>query len=362
MEQHSRWIPHSSPTLNGVDRRHVRAVMQSGFIGHGKIATELEHKFCERIGRRFAFSVLSGFHALSLALRALDLAPKSTVAMPVLTCGSVLEAVLGAGHNPRIVDIDKTRLTLDFDSIGEANDALVLPHAYGAPANVAKAVALGIPWIEDCATTPAALVDGRPAGAWGTFAIFSFGSTKYLTGGGGGMVVTDDAELAYRIEDLLRIDRRDASIWRNGIPAALPGRLPDLNASLVASQLTQLEKFVQCRMAIARVYNFALADCKDVLLPADVPGHTFFRFVCRMAGAAEEFASRLREQGIDARSSVNPWLDELCKDRSIPVGGSMKGAEYWRGHLLSLPIHPTMRDADVERVSSAVAGQLIARN
>jgi aminotransferase len=203
------------------------------------------------------------------------------------------------------------------------------------------------------------MVGGKPAGSWGTLAIFSFGSTKYLTAGAGGMVLTDDGALAARIGDLLKLDGRDPALWRHGMPAALPGRLADLNAALANAQLDRLDEFLRRRLAIASVYNSALKGIAGLQLPEGFVGHSYYRYLCRTDAPSQQVAADLYEQGIDARTAVNPWLDDALAARGVgPVGPEMRGAAWWREHLLSLPIYPGMRTADAEAVAEAAGDSL----
>ncbi len=326
-------IPHSAPTVVGGEAAAVRRSLEAGQFGYGPRARELEARFAARTGRRHAFAVLSGTHALGLALGALGLRRGATIAVPVLTCGSVVRAAEGATHTPYLCDIVAGSLTLDAARIPPHADAIVAPHAYGAPVDADALDRLGRPWIEDCATSPTARVRGRLAGAAGVASIFSFGSTKYLTGGSGGLLATDDDGLAACVEAALS----DGS-----------GRLADLNAAAVLVQLEALDTFAAARQRIAAVYDAALAGHESLTVPPADDAHGRFRYIVRTADPSAPIAETLSRQGIDARTSVNPWLDTLSP--ALP-GGPYPVADSWRAHLLSLPIHPSMREDDARRVA-----------
>ena len=252
-----------------------------------------------------------------------------------------------------LVDIDRDSQAMDPACIPTGCAAIVAPHAYGAPLDVARFEALGLPWIEDCANSPATRVANRPAGASGTLAIFSLGSTKYFTGGAGGALVTNDERLAARVSDLLDFDRATrCGDWQRSAPAALPGRLPDLNAAVALAQFDRLPEFLERRRVIAGIYRVTLKDVPGVILPRVTEGHSFYRFIVRTAKPAATTAEALRARGIDARTVVNPWLDEYAAALGQTVnGGPWPVADSWRHHLLSLPIHPGMSDADAHFVS-----------
>lgn len=335
------------PTLGADEIAAVQAAIRSGFAGYGPSAHQLEKRFCELTGRPYAFAVSSGFQALALALRALDLSRPSTVSIPVLTCGSVLAAVTTAGHEAWLADTLEHDLTMDLTDLCPNTAALVVPRPYGAPLNLKAIGAIGLPWIEDCATSPAFASE-----ASSTFAVFSFASTKYLTGGAGGMIVTRAPSLAARLRDLLDTDGQSTGgQWRNGQPLAFPGRLPDINASMALAQLTRLESFIEKRRAIASLYFDHLVDCRGLHLPIADPAHLYYRYIVRTVAPSETICMAMHQRGIDSRTSINPWLND-----SVPTGAGYRGGPWpqaarLRDHLLSLPIYPEMTNEDVRYVA-----------
>jgi len=333
----------------------VLRCLRRGFVGNGARAKELEERIRLRTGRKYAFAVLSGFHALFLAVRALDLTPGSRVCLPVLTCASVLAAVQNAGHRAVLADIEAVTLTLDVKGVPEGCAAIIAPHGYGAPVDAEAVQRIGLLWIEDCATSPATTVGGRPAGAGGTLAVFSFASTKYVTGGSGGVLVCDDDRLATRVQDLLDVDSFNKSgEWKNGWSGALPGRMADLNASLALAQLDRMGEIAFRRREIAGRYNERLQDVPGLKLPTLTPEHSVYRYIVRTETPSKGISARLRYLGIDAPTSVNPFLDRIPSTMGRVEGGPWPVADSWREHLLSLPIHPSMSDGQVELVADSL--------
>ena len=340
-------ISHSASDLGQAECDATNAVLAANHVGYGPAARQLETALGDRTNRRHAFAVLSGSHALALAISALDLEPGSRIALPVLTCMSVRNAILNAGHEPVLVDIRDADLALDVDAIPRDVAAIVAPHAYGAAVNVAALAARGIPWVEDCATSPATFALGRPAGSHGTLAVFSFGATKYLTGGAGGMLLTNDDAIAERVRGMLTEAPRGPA-FRHEPRGSQSGRMADLNAAVALVQLSRLDSLRERRQSIASRYLAALPHLTT--LPFD-ENHAYYRVIVRVDGNAHRLAERLRDAGIDARSSVNPWLDESY---GAPRG-TFPIANRWRDHLLSLPVHPRLGDDDVDAVLAALA-------
>jgi len=347
-------LSHSASCLGAEEKEAVCSTIDHNFVGYGPRAAELEREFCRRSGRKYGFAVSSGAHALSLAMRALDLPQGSLVSVPVLTCASVPGAALADGHDIWLADVDRHDLTIRPESIHPRSAAFIAPHAYGRAVDVGALERLSIPWIEDCATSPSVTIDGKSAGAFGTIAVFSLASTKYITAGGGGVLLTDDADIAARVDDLLSVDRRPGATWKKHTATPLPGRLPDLNAALALVQLSRLPDFTKKRRDIAQIYMSRLGGLGLTQHGSDTAEHTYFRFLIRTAVSSGLIAAFLQERGIDARTSINPWLDEHFAGHERISAGPFPAADYWRNNLLSLPIHPLMSLDDAEVVVEAL--------
>lgn len=334
-------VNHSSSNVGMEECESVGCVLNTNYVGYGAAGKALEQAFCSHTGKRFGFAVSSGFHAISLAIRALDLPVSSNIAIPVLTCPSLIHAIESSGHQVKLTDICADNLTLDASRVPGGTGAIIAPHAYGSAVDVEKLCQLGLPWIEDCATSPATTVLGKPAGAWGTISVFSFNSTKYITAGSGGMVLTDDFSLAEKINYLLEIDAPESSAqWIYPIPNRFPGRLSDVNSAIALTQFGRMPVFLQRRKAIADCYTSRLSGIEDFVLPASVEGHSFYRYIIRTRQRSEELVIRLRKNGVDARVAVNPWLDGIvdCECGS----DSFQNGLLWKEHMLSLPMHASL--------------------
>lgn len=318
------WAHHSRPSLGQAELDSVSSAIRAGFVGCGPANSALLDALRRRTERKHAFAVLSGTQALALALASLDLPPASPVQVPVLGCQNLLDAIGYAGHRATYADID-AGLRMTPDDRGTPRIAV---HPYGLPLD--QQLLEGNSVVEDAATSPAATSAGRR----GRVSILSFGSTKYMTGGGGGAVLTNDDECAARISDLL--GHGEYTGWQTRPQHRWPGELGDLNCALVLTQLNQLDQFKRDRRTVAKAYLDALATCSAIAQLPDFPGHTFFRFVVRTTLPADHYMDSLRSLGIDARTSVNPWLDQ--------PGARYPGANAWYDHLLSLPIHPSLVD------------------
>ncbi|CAN5788811.1 UDP-4-amino-4-deoxy-L-arabinose aminotransferase [soil metagenome] len=350
-------VAHSASDISSADQAAVQAVLAENFPGTGPRVDDLERSLALRTTRNFCSAVQSGFQGLVLALRSLDLPPMSHVALPALTCSSVASAILNAGLVPSLCDI-RDDLTIDPATVSSSCRAVVAPHAYGAPADVDALQKLGLPWIEDCATSPATRVGRKLAGSFGTLSVFSFAGTKYLTGGNGGAVLCDEQGIAARIRDLLSIDFLDCSpSWKHNQPLPFPGKMSNLQAALVSSQLTRVDSFLKHRASLASLYLDHLRGCPGLILPANLVGHSWYRFVVRTSAPALPLVRQMQAGGWDIRDSVNPWLHRHYL--SAPAErASLPLAQALEGHIISLPIHLQVSETDASALARALRAAL----
>lgn len=325
-------IPHSRPTVTSADEAAVAAALRDGHVGPGPLQRELATRFADRAGRSFGRTALSGTDALREALRLLRLPAGATVAIPVLTCPTVLEACHDLRLRVWLTGLNDD-LTLAVDDVGDDVDAIVAPHAWGAPVDATALASTGRPWVEDAATSPATQTNTGPAGAAGTLAVFSFGPTKYLTGALGGCLVGDVDELA--------------------APSRMLQPMPDLNAALALSQLGRLDAMRDVRRTIASRYDAAIAGSRAAPR-ARGPHDCVYRYIARTFAPSAAAVARLHDAGVRASTSVNPWLDTIAHEAVIRVPGD--GAwRQWRDHLLSVPLYPSLTESEQRRVCDALA-------
>ena len=169
------------------------------------------------------------------------------------------------------------------------------------------------------------------------------------------MLAFDDDLLAAQVQDLLNFDQFEKTgQWKNGWHGALPGRMSNLNASLARVQLDRMEEFCRRRRKIAELYNARLRKVPHLKLMDLTPEHSVYRYIVRTELPSEEISRSLRQAGIDARTSVNPWLDRVPSTMGQVEGGPWPVAEVWRHHLLSLPIYPSMSDEEAILIAESL--------
>lgn len=344
----------------------VLGVLRSGQLAQGPMVARLEAGFAELAGVEHAIAVTSGTTALVLAVEVCDLEPGDEVVTSPFTFAATVNAILEAGATVRFADIDLADFCLDPESAAEAvteRTRVVLPvHLYGQmadmPALVELAAAHDLQVVEDAAQSHGAEIDGRRAGSYG-LGCFSLYATKNLTTGEGGVVTTDDAGLA----DRMRILRNQGMRARYEYVAAGHNyRLTDLQAAVGVPQLEHLGTNTDRRRANADRLRAELDGVNGIVVPTERPGrrHVWHQFTIRVLPEAgisrNDLAAHLADLGIGS-GVYYPTVafDHECY-RAHPgvVEADVPNARLAARQVLSLPIHPGVTDAQIERIGEAV--------
>jgi len=340
----------------------VQRVLESGQFILGEEVSAFEGEISAYLGVQHGIGVASGTDALILALRALEIGPGDEVLVPAYTFFATAGAVLHVGARPVLVDIDPQTYCMDPERIGEkispASKAIIPVHLYGHPAEMAAIARTArennLRVIEDNAQALGAATQGRKTGGWGDLACLSFFPTKNLGGyGDGGMVVTDDPDLAEKIR-MLR-----AHGWKQKyFPETLGynSRLDALQAAILRAKLPQLDGWNDRRRALARRYNQALAANPAIGTPYEAPGcrHVYHLYVVRL-GERERVRQALSEAGV-ATAIYYPQpvhLTQPCRALGYRAG-DFPAAEAASRETLAIPLYPEMGEAAVEAVLRAL--------
>jgi dTDP-4-amino-4,6-dideoxygalactose transaminase len=214
--------------------------------GRGLVHERLEAEFAQSVGAGYAIAVSSGGVALQMSMRGLGLKPGHEAIHQVDTCAATAMAVMNAGVTPLFADISPATFMLDSADvsrrIGSETKALIATHMWGNPEDLAALRALarerGLWLIEDACLGLGAVVDGKPAGAWGDVGVFSFGCVKPIQTGEGGMIVTSDEALARELRSLRHWGDRTIEYGvRDATQLAWNGRMSEVLAAIAREQL-----------------------------------------------------------------------------------------------------------------------------
>jgi dTDP-4-amino-4,6-dideoxygalactose transaminase len=340
----------------------VARVLDSGWFVLGREGEAFEQELAEATGAAHAVGVGSGTDAIELALRALELGPGDEVVTQANTCVPTVAAIERAGATPVLCDVEPEAGTMDVESlagaIGERTRAVVPVHLYGQCADTEAIVDLcsarGIPVVEDCAQAIGATLRGRPAGTVGTLGCFSFYPTKNLAAlGDGGAVITDEAALDERLRLVRQYGQTDR--YRH-VTEGVNSRLDELQAAILRTRLGHLERSTERRRQIAAAYAQTLAS-GPVRPLAEVPGrgHVFHLFVVE-APDREALQEHLAAAGIGTLVHYPTPVHGHPPYRRLAEGPvPLEVSERLCAHILSLPMYPELTDAEVERVTTALA-------
>lgn len=333
-------------------------VLRSGWYILGDEVGKFESNWAFRCGVRFAVGVGNGMDAMEIGLRALGIGKGDEVITTPMTAFATILAILRAGAEPVLADIDPETALLDPDSVDRClsprTRAVLLVHLYGQMGDMESWVNLcrrkGILLLEDCAQSHGASWRGKAAGSFGAWGAYSFYPTKNLGAvGDGGALVTDSEEIAGKAAIL----RNYGQSQRYHHPeAGLNSRLDELQAAILRVRLKRLNDFTDRRREIARAYSGRIDNplIKMMARPKEKDSHVHHLFVI-LSEERDRLAAYLpsREISTHIHYPIPAHLQRPCNGVKIDPRG-LKQAERHAARCLSIPCHPQMGDKDVTRV------------
>lgn len=350
-DHHGYAIPHSRPFLADDLEAAAREITATGMIGPGRHVARFEAEMALLHKAPGAVATNSGTAALHLALLALDAGPGDEVILPSYVCTAVLNAVRYVGAQPVLADICEDTFNIAPASVRRCitprTRAIIVPHMFGVPADIAALQQFDVPIIEDCAQSLGATVGDVLTGSMGDFAVFSFYATKVITTGEGGMVLARRLEHVERMRDLRDYDEKSDYVPRYSY------HMSNLAAAIGYRQLRRLPEFIQRRRSLARFYNEQLSG-GTWRLPQHPPGSICYRYVVQV-DHLEQRIEAFAEAGIQAKRPVFEPLHRY-------IGGDLPVTEHVYRTALSLPLYPALTDADAEYVASIARGLGQARS
>ncbi len=346
-------MQHSRPTLDEADVRAVTEVLRSGRISQGEVTRQFEEAVARVVGVRGGVATSSGTAALHLALLALGVGSSDEVILPSYTCVALLQAVRYVGAIPRLVDLEPDGYNLSVEEvrrrITRRTRAILVPHMFGTPANIEALCGLGIPVIEDVAQALGATVRGRPVGSFGAVAVCSFYATKVITTGEGGMVLSSSELLLRRVRELRGYD------GRRRLQTRFNYKLTDFQAALGLSQLRKLPELLDRRRQLAARYTERV-QALGLRPPTVRPGSAsiYYRYVVEVSDAART-REALQTHGVETSPPVFWPLH-----RYLGLAGFPRTERAYRT-ALSLPLYPSLREEEVNRIFLALEATLQER-
>ncbi len=376
MKIRKEFLPLSRPSIRGQEIEAVVSCLKSGWITTGPLCKSFEEKFRNLTGASHALSVSSGTAGMHLLMLALGIRPGDEIITPSMTFASTLNMISLSGAKPVFVDIHYDTLNVNADLIEEKinkNTKGIIPvHFAGAPVDMDKILAVAkkhhLFLVEDAAHGLGSYYKSIHAGGWGQVSVFSFHPIKNITTGEGGMIAHSDDALESRLR-LLRFHGIERDAWKRygkgGNPdydIKEPGfkyNLTDIQAALGLAQLSRLDELNRRRRKLADLYQEGLEGQDGLDLPG-IPAyphiHAWHLFVIKVLSMERErFMQRLSDYqiGYGIHFPAGHRLGYIRKRYEIKKG-ELKETERANARLLSLPLFPDMKDADVSYVCEAI--------
>lgn len=360
------FIPVNEPLLNGNEKKYLCECIDTGWISsEGPFVKEFERKMSATVNRKYGIAVSNGTAALEVAVQALNIGEGDEVIMPTFTIISCAMAVTKVGAVPVLIDSDVDTWNMNVDEIESKitskTKAIMIVHLYGLPVEVDKVLALAKKYnlkvIEDAAEMHGQTYNMKPCGSFGDISTFSFYPNKHITTGEGGMVVTDDEELAERCRMLRNLCfRRDIRYVHDEISDNY--RFTNLQAAVGLAQLERLDEFVEKKRKIGRFYTEALSDIKGIKLP--VPTTQYANNIYWVYGIVldkessltnREVTKFLAQEGVGTRTFF--WCmheQPVYQKQCMFMNEKYKNAEYLARKGFYIPSGLALTKEQMERV------------
>jgi len=372
-------IPVNEPLLDGNEKKYLMECIDTGWISsEGPFVQRLEKEFSVKVGRKYGIAVCNGSMALDVAVSALRLVPGDEVILPTFTIISCAAAIVRVGATPVLIDSDPVTWNMDVEQLrakikneielrgNKRLKAIMVVHIYGLPVDMDPVLEIANKYdlkiIEDAAEMHGQTYKGKPCGSFGNISTFSFYPNKHVTTGEGGMIVTDDLEIAERCRSLrnLCFQARKRFIHEE---LGWNFRMSNLQAALGCAQLERLDEFIKRKRRMGKRYTDFLSDISGLQLPLSAT--TYAENIYWVYGIvlkdedpldAEGFAKKLAEKGVGTRPFFWPMHEQpvfqkmgFFKNDQHPV------AERLARRGLYLPSGLSLTDDQIATVCDATA-------
>lgn len=349
---------------NQADLDAVIEVVRSGRLALGPKVVAFEQAMADYVGVKHAVAVNSGTAGLHLIVRALGLGPGDEVLVPSFTFAASVNVLLYEGITPVFIDITPDTYNLDPAELERCRTprtkAVMVVDVFGHPAPWDELEAFAqqhnLHLIDDCCEALGSSYRGRRLGQLGVAGAFAFYPNKQITTGEGGMIVTDNDEVAALSRSMRNQGRGEMGAWLEHERLGYNYRLPELSAALGLSQMQRLDQFVADRAAVAARYDALLSGLEGVRTPIIRPevGMSYFVYVVTLQGGLkrDEVMSALQQRGVPTRGYFapihqQPYLKPYLSSLPAPV---LPVTEDAAQRTMALPFHTQLTQDQAEYV------------
>jgi len=371
LNDNKRHVPLCISTVGDAELAAVSDVLRSGWLAHGKKNAEFEEAFCKLIKVRHAISLNSCTSGIQLGLEAMGVIGE--VIVPSFSFVATANAVVTAGATPVFADIDPETRCISPDSIealvSPQTEAIIPVHYGGLPADMESIKALadrnGLRIIEDSAECLGSTCHGRIAGSYDV-GCFSFFPTKNITTGEGGMLTTNDDDIALRVRTLAAHgintttharEKTERPWHRSASAAGYNFRMSNVLAAIGTEQMKKLERTLKRRREIAAYYNKRLSNIDGLVTPITPGGftHSWQMYTITVhQSIRNDFLSFLRDRGVEASVHFDPPIHEQQPYRNARRDGGLEHTGVVARSIVTLPMYPAMQTADIEWVCESI--------
>lgn len=352
----------AKPIIGEEEIENVVEVLKSGMIAQGPKVAEFEEKFAKWVGAKYAVATNSGTAALHVALLSCGIGPGDEVITTPFTFIATGNAIVYTGATPVFADIDLETYNIDPDTIEDLitdkTKAILPVQLYGQSADMDKIREIAkkhdLLVIEDAAQAHGAMYNDEKVGNMGDMACFSFYPTKNMTTSEGGMITTNNKELAEKA----RVFRAHGSnIKYKHDEIGYNFRSSDIAAAIGLAQLDKIDEFNEKRINNANYLNEGLKDVEGVITPASPENrkHVYHQYTIRVTkGNRDDWVDILTEKGIGSGIHYPIPLYNQPIYKELGFTGSAPNAELAADTVISLPVHPSLSKDDLDLVIEAV--------
>ena len=368
-------IPLARPDITLHEIKAVLAVLESSHLALGPRLAAFEQAVARSVEMCHAIATNSGTSALHLVIRSLGIGPGDEVITTPFSFIASANSILFEGARPVFVDIEPDTLSINPESIEAAitghTKAILAVDVFGHPADwpalerIAKRHRLRL--VEDSAESLGSTLDGRPCGSFGDAAIFGFYPNKQITTGEGGVVVTNDPEIARLCRSMVNQGRGEEGGWLDHVRLGYNYRMDEMSAALGLAQLSRIGEIMAARTRVASWYREALLKVEGVKVPSVSAGvmMSWFVYVVRLdprfsASDRARVMKGLQNEGIECRDYFQPiHLQPFYRELLGTKEGDFPVTESIAQRTVALPFYNRLSQDDVQYVAG-VLGELVA--
>ena len=371
MVEFEKKIPVASPYLGGNEKKFAYDAINSGEISgnFGKYISKFETDFASFCDASYGISTTNGTTALHVALASLDIKEGDEVLVQTLTNMASVFSICYTGATPIPIDVNCDTCNIDSSliesKITHKTKAIVVVHLFGHPVDMDPIMNIAekhnIYVIEDCAEAHGALYKNRKVGSIGDIGCFSFYANKLMTTGEGGMVVTNNLEIANRVQNLHSLSYGNGKNKFLHDEIGFNYRMSNILAAVGCAQMQCIDQVIDMKRKIASTYNKNLKLVENLKLPVELPyaKNVYWMYHVILTGSAkgcrEEIMKELSLFGIDTRESFTPFnMQSIFINKGIVKEGDCPVANNIGENGFYLPSGPVLSKGQIEYISSSL--------